>query len=64
MFENFLKKENLNIDKKVILKLDLDSDGLISYDDLYAILYRYKDTLLSTSSGALSSVAASSCASS
>ena len=45
MFENFLKKENLNIDKKVILKLDLDSDGLISYEDLYSILFRYKNTL-------------------
>ena len=45
LFENFLKRENLNIDKKVVLKLDLDSDGLISYDDLYSILFRYKDTL-------------------
>ena len=45
IFDNFLKRENLNIDKKVILKLDLDSDGFISYDDLYNILFRYKDTL-------------------
>ena len=44
-FLNFFKRENITIDKKVIHKLDLDSDGLISYDDLYAILYRYKDTL-------------------
>ena len=44
-FQNFLKKENLNIDKKVLLKLDIDSDGLISYNDLYAVFLRYKDTL-------------------
>ena len=44
-FHNFLEKENIHIDKKVILKLDIDSDGVISYDDLYSILLRYKDTL-------------------
>ena len=44
-FEHFLRKENMAIDKKVILKLDIDSDGVISYDDLYSILLRYKDTL-------------------
>ena len=43
--DNFLKKENINIDKKVIQKLDIDADGVISYDDLYAILLRYRDTL-------------------
>lgn len=31
--------------KKVIMKLDVDSDGLISYDDLYSVLLRYRDTL-------------------
>ena len=43
--ENFLLKSNISIDKKVIQKIDLDSDGLISYDDLYGVLLRYKDTL-------------------
>ena len=43
--DNFLTKSNLPIEKKVIQKLDLDSDGLISYDDLYGILLRYRDTL-------------------
>ena len=43
--ENFFIKSNFSIDKKVIQLLDLDSDGLISYDDLYGILLRYKDTL-------------------
>ena len=42
---NFFKRENINIDKKVIQKLDIDSDGLISYDDLYSVLLRYRDTL-------------------
>ena len=42
--DNFLKKSNLPIDKKVVQKLDLDSDGLISYDDLYGILLRYRNT--------------------
>ena len=44
-FEKFLKKEKIKLDRKVIQKLDIDSDGLISYSDLYAILFRYKDTL-------------------
>ena len=43
--ENYIKKSNMIIDKKVIQKLDIDSDGLISYNDLYGILMRYKDTL-------------------
>ena len=43
--ENYLIKSNLPIEKKVIQTLDLDSDGLISYDDLYGVLSRYKDTL-------------------
>ena len=43
--ENYLIKSNLPIVKKVIQKLDLDSDGLISYNDLYGVLLRYKDTL-------------------
>ena len=43
--EKFLKKNKLTLDKKVIQKLDIDSDGLISYNDLYAILLRYRDTL-------------------
>ena len=43
-FNNFLIKSNLYIEKKVMQKMDLDSDGLISYDDLYGILLRYRDT--------------------
>ena len=43
--ENYLIKSNVKIDRKVIQKLDLDSDGLISYDDLYSVLLRYRDTL-------------------
>jgi Ca2+-binding EF-hand superfamily protein len=43
--ENFFKKENVSLDKKSLDKLDIDSDGYISYDDLYSILFRYKDTL-------------------
>ena len=43
--EDFLIKSNISIDKKVIQKLDIDSDGLISYDDLYGVLLRYRDTL-------------------
>ena len=43
--ENFLIKSNIPIDKKVIMQLDLDSDGLISYEDLYSVLLRYRDTL-------------------
>jgi len=43
--ENFLIKSNIKIDKKVIMLLDLDSDGLFSYEDLYSILLRYRDTL-------------------
>ena len=42
---DFLIKSNLPIEKKVIMKLDVDSDGLISYDDLYSVLLRYRDTL-------------------
>ena len=43
--ENFLIKSNIQLDKKVIMQLDLDSDGLFSYEDLYSILLRYRDTL-------------------
>ena len=43
--ENFLTKSNISIEKKVIMKLDLDSDGLFSYEDLYSVLLRYRDTL-------------------
>ena len=43
--ENYLIKSNMPIERKVIQKLDLDSDGLISYDDLHAVLLRYRDTL-------------------
>ena len=43
--ENFLNKSNIQIEKKVIMQLDLDSDGLFSYEDLYSILLRYRDTL-------------------
>ena len=43
--EDYLIKSNFPIDKKVIQQLDLDSDGLISYDDLYGLLLRYRDTL-------------------
>ena len=42
---DFFKRENINIEKKVIQKLDIDSDGVISYDDLYSVLLRYRDTL-------------------
>ena len=42
---DFLVKSNLPIEKKVIMKLDIDSDGLLSYDDLYSVLLRYRDTL-------------------
>ena len=42
---DFLIKSNLPIEKKVIMKLDVDADGLISYDDLYSVLLRYRDTL-------------------
>jgi hypothetical protein len=32
---DFLVKSNLPIEKRVIMKLDIDSDGMLSYDDLY-----------------------------
>ena len=32
---------NKNIPEKIILKLDIDSDGLISYEDLKSVLKRY-----------------------
>ena len=41
----FLKeKYNQNISEKAILKLDVDSDGLISYEDMKSILKRYNVT--------------------
>ena len=41
----FLKeKYNIKISDKVILKLDVDSDGLISYEDMKSILKRYEVT--------------------
>ena len=41
----FLKdKYNQNISDKAILKLDVDSDGLISYEDMKSILKRYSLT--------------------
>ena len=42
---DFLIKSNLPIEKKVIMKFDVDSDGQLSYDDLYSVLLRYRDTL-------------------
>ena len=43
MFSKFLKEKcnNPNISEKVILKLDVDSDGLISYEDIKSVLKRY-----------------------
>ena len=35
------KCNNQNISDKIILKLDVDSDGLISYEDLKSVLKRY-----------------------
>ena len=41
----FLKeKYNTKISDKVILKLDVDSDGLISYEDMKSVLKRYEVT--------------------
>ena len=41
----FLKeKYNIKISDKVILKLDVDSDGLISYEDMKSILKRFEVT--------------------
>ena len=39
-----LEKFNENIPEKIILKLDIDSDGLISYDDIKSVLKRYNLT--------------------
>ena len=43
MISKFLKEKynNLKISEKVILKLDVDSDGQISYEDMRSILKRY-----------------------
>ena len=39
-----LEKFNENIPEKIILKLDIDSDGLISFDDLKSVLKRFNLT--------------------
>ena len=41
---NFLKKINNPIDDKVILKLDIDADGVISLEDLSSVLNRFNLT--------------------
>ena len=38
---SYLKKINNPIDDKIILKLDIDADGLISFEDLYSVLKRF-----------------------
>ena len=45
--KKYLNQLNLNIDIpiKIIQKLDIDADGLISLDDLKAVLKRYSGTL-------------------
>ena len=39
-----MKNYKENIPEKILLKLDIDSDGLISYDDLKSVLKRYSLT--------------------
>ena len=45
--KKYIDSLNLNvvIPNKIIQKLDIDADGLISYEDLKAVLLRYSDTL-------------------
>ena len=40
----FLTKLKFNIPDHIIQKLDIDSDGMISYDDLYSVLKRFIHT--------------------
>ena len=40
----FLTKIKINIPDHIIQKLDIDSDGMISYDDLLAVLKRFSHT--------------------
>jgi len=44
--QTFLEKidKNLNISEKIIRKLDIDADGLISFEDLRAVLKRFVHT--------------------
>ena len=42
--KNFLNKININIPDYIIQKLDIDSDGMISFDDLKAVLKRFSYT--------------------
>ena len=41
---NFLNSIKMNIPDYIIQKLDIDSDGMISFDDLYSVLKRYNHT--------------------
>ena len=45
--KKYIDSLNLKIEipNKIIQKLDIDADGLISYEDLKAVLLRYSDTL-------------------
>ncbi len=45
--KKFINELNLNVDipVKIIQKLDVDADGLISFDDLKAVLKRFSGTL-------------------
>ena len=40
----FLKKKNIDIPIYIIQKLDVDSDGVISFEDLTSVLKRYIHT--------------------
>ena len=42
--QNFLSKKNINIPDYIIQKLDIDSDGMISYEDLNSVLKRFSCT--------------------
>ena len=42
--KKFLSKINIPIEDKIILKLDIDADGLISFEDLNSVLKRFNLT--------------------
>ena len=42
--KSFITKKNLDIHMHIIQKLDVDSDGLISFEDLTSVLKRYIHT--------------------
>ena len=42
--KNFLNKKNINIPDYIINKLDIDSDGMISFEDLSSVLKRFSYT--------------------